>query len=71
MKAYSLGLFIISLLISIPVCAHAGHDHSSIFANIIHLLWLAPAFVALAILYSKILKKIYQIKASKQQLKGE
>ena len=54
-----------------PVFAHAGHDHSSIFANIIHLLWLAPIFVTLAIIYTKFLTKNYQMKPQKKQLKEE
>jgi hypothetical protein len=56
---------------SFPVFAHAGHDHSSIFANIIHLLWLAPIFVTLAIIYTKFLTKNYQMKPQKKQLKEE
>jgi len=69
MKMYALIIISISLLISLPVYAHPGHDHSSIFSNAIHLMWLVPAFVALAVLYTKVLKKNYRIKKSKKQLK--
>jgi len=71
MTAHALGIFFISLFTSVPVFAHAGHDHLSLFANIIHLLWLAPVFVTLAILYTKFLTKNYQMKPSKKQLKEE
>lgn len=69
MKTYSLIILAITLLMSSPSFAHAGHDHSSMLASLIHLFWLAPALVALVVLYSKLLKKNYQIKPAKPQLK--
>ena len=61
MIIYPLILLNIIFLLSSPAYAHAGHDHTSIQASFIHLLWLAPALIALAVLYSKLLKKNYQI----------
>lgn len=62
MKIIQLIILSISLLVSASSFAHVGHDHNSSFANLIHLLWLTPALIALAVLYSKLLKKNYQIK---------
>lgn len=52
--------------ISAPIFAHAGHDHNSTMANLVHLLWIAPAIVAVAMLYSKLLKKDDSIKSNKK-----
>jgi len=70
MKAYLFLVLCISVLFSSPSFAHAGHDHTSILTSLIHLLWLAPALIALVVLYSKLLKKNYQIKSTKPLLKG-
>ncbi len=64
MKLFSLIIFCISLVISQPIFAHAGHDHASNLASLIHLAWLAPALIAVALLYTKLLKKNYQIKTN-------
>jgi hypothetical protein len=48
----------VSLLISAPVLAHSGHDHNAANSGLIHLLWLAPAIVAVGIMsYRKIIAK--------------
>ena len=69
MKTYISLILSIIFLMSLPAYAHPGHDHSSVFSNIVHLLWLIPAFVALAMVYTKVLKKNYRIKVAKKQLK--
>lgn len=61
MKIYYLVILWISLFMSYPTYAHAGHDHSSIFASLIHLLWLAPILMVLVFLHHKLLKNNYQI----------
>ncbi len=67
MKIYSLIMLSITLLISSPAFAHAGHDHTSILASLVHLVWLTPALIALVLLYTKLLKKNYQIKPTKKR----
>jgi len=54
-----LTLFVIT--ISFDTFAHDGHDHQSIYASLVHLLWLAPIFVGLSFLYSRILNQLYKI----------
>ncbi len=54
-----LALFLIT--ISLDTYAHEGHDHHSIYASLVHLLWLAPIFVGLSFLYSRILNQLYKI----------
>jgi hypothetical protein len=65
MKIYYLITLCISLLISLPTYAHGGHDHTSVYASFIHFVWLAPALIAVVLLYNKLLKKNYQIKTTK------
>lgn len=65
MKTYQLVIVCITVLLSSPSFAHAGHDHTSMFSGLVHLVWLAPAIIAAGVLYSKVLKKNYQIKSSK------
>jgi len=69
MKAYLFLVLCISVLFSSPSFAHAGHDHTTMLSSLVHLLWLAPALIALVVLYSKLLKKNYQIKSTKPPLK--
>ncbi|NKF52286.1 hypothetical protein G3R49_17135 [Shewanella sp. WXL01] len=45
-------LIVLSLLPTLA-SAHPGHDHSSPYAGLVHLLWLAPVIIAAALLYSK------------------
>jgi hypothetical protein len=66
MKIYYLITLCISLLMSLPTYAHEGHDHTSIYASLIHFVWLAPALIVLILLYRKLLKKNYQIKTAKR-----
>ncbi len=57
-------LVIITLLlvsISFDTFAHDGHDHHSSYASLIHLMWLAPIFVGLSFLYSRILNQLYKM----------
>ncbi len=61
MKLLSIILTILILLPSFSALAHDGHDHSSSYASLIHLLWLSPAFIGLSLLYSKILNQLYKI----------
>ncbi len=70
MKIYSLIILCLTLLVSAQSFAHAGHDHTTMLSSLVHLFWLAPALIALVALYSKLLKKNYQIKTTKPQLKG-
>ena len=58
-----LPLLFIALLftMSFTTLAHDGHDHSSIYASLVHLFWLAPVLVAVGFLYSLILKQLYNI----------
>ncbi|WP_440904240.1 hypothetical protein ACMZOO_15610 [Catenovulum sp. SX2] len=41
-----------SLLLPASVFAHPGHDHASAYADLVHLLWLAP--IALAVVLLKV-----------------
>ncbi|MGL1956042.1 MAG: hypothetical protein OCD00_01825 [Colwellia sp.] len=66
MKIYKITLLFLMSFISAPIFAHAGHDHNSTMANLVHLLWIAPAIVAVAMLYSKLLKKDDSIKSNKK-----
>jgi len=61
MKILPVILTLFVLTISFDIFAHDGHDHDSIYASLVHLLWLAPIFVGLIFLYSRILKQLYQI----------
>jgi len=71
MKIYPLIILGVVFLISSPSFAHAGHDHNSMSASFIHLVWLTPTLIALGILYSKLLKKNYQIKTTKSKLESK
>jgi len=52
-------------LTSLPlsVFAHSGHDHSDSSASLIHLLWAAPAALAVVLAY-KLFSVIYAKKTS-------
>lgn len=61
MKIYYLITLCIGLFMSLPTYAHVGHDHSSIYASLVHVLWLTPALIVLVFLHRKLLKNNYQI----------
>ena len=43
------------VLVSAPIYVHSGHDHQTADAGLIHLLWLIPIIVSIAvIIYQKI-----------------
>ena len=42
-----------TLLLSAPLFAHPGHDHSAANSGLIHLLWLVPIIVAAVIVVFK------------------
>jgi hypothetical protein len=43
----------LSLLLSNPSFAHPGHDHSASDSGLVHLLWLVPVIVAVAVVVLK------------------
>jgi len=53
MRRLSIILFLQLLLLSAPLYAHPGHDHSAAGAGLIHLLWLVPFIVAAVIVVFK------------------
>ncbi|WDE01951.1 hypothetical protein SG35_019910 [Thalassomonas actiniarum] len=64
----------ITLLVSFTVRAHGGHDHQAPEATLIHLLWILPGIIALAVVAGRIylnsLSKAYkinQVKTNKYQ----
>jgi hypothetical protein len=61
MKILPAILMLFVFTISFDTLAHDGHDHHSIYASLIHLLWLVPIFVGLSFLYSRILMQLYEI----------
>lgn len=58
MKILSVILTLLVFSISFDTLGHDGHDHQSSFASLIHLLWLAPLFIGLSFLYSKLLNQL-------------
>lgn len=42
-----------ALLLSSPLLAHPGHDHSAAGAGLVHLLWLVPIIIAAVIVVFK------------------
>ena len=40
-------------LLSSPIFAHPGHDHSAAGAGLVHLLWLVPIIVAAVVVVFK------------------
>lgn len=71
MKVNTVFTLCLILLVPLPASAHSGHDHTSIFSSLIHLLWLTPALVALVLLHTHLLKKNYKMKSSKTVLKDD
>jgi len=61
MKILLVIITLLLLTISFDIFAHDGHDHQSIYASLVHLLWLAPIFAGLSFLYSRILNQLYKI----------
>ncbi|NQZ20738.1 MAG: hypothetical protein HRT53_01680 [Colwellia sp.] len=61
MKILPITFALLVFSISFGTFAHDGHDHQSIYASLVHLVWLAPIFVGLSFLYSRILKQLYKI----------
>lgn len=53
MKKITLGFIILTLLQSHSLSAHPGHEHGTIDAGLVHLLWLVPVIVAAAIVVFK------------------
>lgn len=49
---------------SVVTFAHEGHEHNTLSAVLIHLSWLAPVFIAVAVICSLILKKNFGNKSS-------
>lgn len=43
----------LSLLLSNPLFAHPGHDHSASGSGLVHLLWLLPVIVAAVVVVFK------------------
>jgi len=47
-----------AIVVSAPLFAHSGHDHSAADAGLIHLLWLAPIIIAAGIaVYRELIAK--------------
>ncbi|PAJ73204.1 hypothetical protein CJF42_16990 [Pseudoalteromonas sp. NBT06-2] len=44
------------------VFAHPGHDHNAASSNLIHLLWIAPALIAVGLIAYKLVNKNKQAK---------
>lgn len=42
-----------TLLLSNPLFAHPGHDHSDPGAGLVHLLWLVPVIIAAVVVVFK------------------
>jgi hypothetical protein len=61
MKIIAVILTLLVITISLPIFGHDGHDHHSVYASLIHLLWLAPIFVGLSFMYSRIINQLYKI----------
>jgi len=62
MKILAVTLTLLLTTISFDIFAHEGHDHHSMYASLMHLLWLAPIFVGLSFLYNQILNQLYKNK---------
>jgi hypothetical protein len=43
----------LAFLLSTPLFAHPGHDHSAVDSGLMHLLWLIPVIVAAVIVVFK------------------
>jgi hypothetical protein len=53
MKKITLIFATLGLLLSTPLFAHPGHDHSAVDSGLMHLLWLIPVIVAAVIVVFK------------------
>jgi len=42
-------IFSLLSLLTSSVWAHPGHDHQSVFATLVHLLWVLPVLVAIGV----------------------
>lgn len=42
-------LFVLFSLTAAAAWAHPGHDHNSVFATLVHLLWVLPVIAAIAV----------------------
>ena len=49
MKALTKILFTLLIMFSFSAFAHEGHDHNSPLAFLVHLVWIAPAIIAVAL----------------------
>lgn len=50
-------IVLILTLASGSTWAHAGHNHASVFADLTHLLWLAPCLIAIVAVNMKVMAK--------------
>ncbi len=53
MKRTAILFAVITLLLSTPLFAHPGHDHSASDSGLLHLLWLLPVIVAAVVVVFK------------------
>ncbi len=53
MRRTAILFLLITLLLSTPLFAHPGHDHSASDSGLLHLLWLLPVIVAAVIVVFK------------------
>jgi len=44
-------IFTLLSLLTTSVWAHPGHDHQSVFATLVHLLWVLPVIVAIGVAF--------------------
>ncbi|KGJ89753.1 hypothetical protein [Colwellia psychrerythraea] len=53
MKKTAFTFALMAMLLSNPLFAHPGHDHSAADSGLVHLLWLVPVIIAAAVLVFK------------------
>jgi hypothetical protein len=53
MKKITLIFATLAALLSTPLFAHPGHDHSAVDSGLMHLLWLIPVIVAAVVVVFK------------------
>lgn len=44
-------IFTLLSLLTTSAWAHPGHDHQSVFATLVHLLWVLPVIVAIGVAF--------------------
>ena len=44
---------LLALLLSNPLLAHPGHEHSDVGSGLVHLLWLVPIIIAAIVVVFK------------------